>query len=355
MIGLVGWTVVVAAGLALGAVAEPEENPIFPPGATLETLFERTADIEGGLTEGPAAGPDGGIYFSDIPAGPAQQTMIQRYYPRTGKTTLFTAKGSKANGLAFDARGRLLVCDGADGGGRLLARWNLESGDRMTLVERFMGKRFNSPNDLCVDRQGRIFFSDPRYVGSEPIELAQRSVYVYQPGAKLAELTHDVEMPNGVALSPDGRTLYVGDYHRAGAADASATGEPGPKVGAVVYAFPLSDGRIDGPRRTLAELGADNSCDGMAVDAAGNVYVTCRDPAKPGVLVVDPDGKRLAFFPTGPANQSQAAGPLVGIPSNVEFGVGQDSHSLYVTMDIGLFRVPTRATGAPRAWETPKQ
>ena len=348
MISFACWMAVATAGLALEAAAEPVDNPIFAPEAKLEPLFERTAGERAGLTEGPAAAPDGSIYFTDIPGRPDIQTTIYRYDPRTEKTEPFTNKGSKANGMVFDGQGRLVVCDGADGGGRLVARWNVETGERIVLADRVDGRRFNSPNDLCVDLRGRIYFSDPRYGGSEPLELKNFSVYRIDPDGKLALLTREVEMPNGVALSPDERTLYVGDYHRGD--------RPASERGVMrIYAFPLDDdGQVAGPRRTLVESEGENICDGLTVDAAGNLYVTCRIPAKPGVLVVDPEGKELAFFPTGPANQREEARELKGIPSNVEFGVGEDSHTLYLTIDTGFYRIRTKATGAPRVWAAGK-
>lgn len=119
-----------------------------------------------------------------------------------------------------------------------------------------------------------------------------------------------------------------------------------------VYAFPIDEnGRIAGPRRTLVERGDEEICDGLTVDSAGNLYITCRNPAKPGILVVDEDGQELAFLPTGPVDQEPKSKHLVGIPSNVEFGVGDDRHTLYVTIDQGFYYVRTQQAGALRAWE----
>jgi gluconolactonase len=87
----------------------------------------------------------------------------------------------------------------------------VKTGKRTVLVDRFEGKRFNAPNDVAIDAQGRIYFTDPKYVGSESRELEHRSVYVIDPDGKTHEVTHDVEKPNGVAMSPDQRTLYVAD------------------------------------------------------------------------------------------------------------------------------------------------
>jgi gluconolactonase len=342
--------VVAAAGLIAAAAVEPPDNPIFPPDAKLEQIFERSAKLHSGLTEGPAAAPDGSIYFTDLPFDVAQQTMIHRYDPRTGKITLFTDKAGKANGLAFDPEGRLLACDGADGGGRCIVRWDIKTGKRTVLAERFDGKRFNAPNDLCVDRHGRIYFTDPRYAGGEPRELERRAVYRIEPNGDVTEVTRDVEMPNGIVLSPDERTLYVGDHNNGG--NRLSPADPAPKPGAMrLCAFPLdTDGRVDGQPRTLVDFGSQNGCDGITVDAAGNVYASCRSLARPGVLVVDPTGEELAFLPTGPAGQSGLFDEWRGIPSNVEFGVGADSHTLYVTIDRRLYRIATKTTGPPPVW-----
>src|SRR5204863_9892630 len=133
--------------------AEPDENLIFAKDAKLEPLHSRQAKLNSGLAEGPAAAPDGSIYFTDMPFG-ADDGMILRFDPKTRKTTVFTDKAFKSNGLAFDLDGNLLSCDGADGGGRCVRRWNLKTGQSEVVADRYQGKRLNSPNDLCVDPQG---------------------------------------------------------------------------------------------------------------------------------------------------------------------------------------------------------
>ncbi len=121
-----------------------------------------------------------------------------------------------------------------------------------------------------------------------------------------------------------------------------------------LYAFPLGDdGLLSGERRTLVDFGKENGCDGITVDAAGNIYVSCRSLAKPGVLVVDPRGKELAFLPTGPTNQSGSFDDWRGIPSNVEFGVGDDRHTLYVTHRSRLYSYPRSKQQGHRRWSKP--
>ncbi|MSR31155.1 MAG: SMP-30/gluconolactonase/LRE family protein [Gemmataceae bacterium] len=337
----------VFAALALApwaSQAGPPDNPIFNGSAKLELLYTRQAKLNSGLTEGPAVAPDGSIYFTDMPFG-TENGLIMRYNPKTNKTTVFTSKSGKSNGLAFLANGAMVSCDGADGGGRRVIRWNLRTGLGETVVDRFQNKRFNAPNDLCTDLKGRIYFTDPRYIGSEPRELDHEAVYRINTDGTVVEITHEVEKPNGIVLSPDQKTLYVGDHNNGGLKNKPT--DPEPKRGAMkVYAFTLDEkGLVNGPRKTLVDFGTENGCDGMTVDSQGNLYLTCRSLARPGIKVIDPQGKELAYFETGPKNQTAQFEDLKGIPSNVEFGIGDDGHSLYITIDKSLYRLHVKSRG----------
>jgi gluconolactonase len=342
-----GKTTALSVWLALTPLTAATAGPIFPEGATLELLHTRQAKLNSGLTEGPAVAPDGSVYFTDMPFG-SGHGMILRYDPRTGKTTVFTDRAFKSNGLAFDPDGHLLSCDGADGGGRCVRRWDLKTGQSAVIADRYDGRRLNSPNDLCVDRAGRVYFSDPRYSGSEPRELPDEAVYRIETDGTVTRVTRDVEKPNGLALSPDERTLYVADHNNGG--NRLSPSDPEPKRGAMkVYAFPLdAAGLVSGERKTLVDFGRENGCDGMRVDAAGNLYLAVRSLARPGILVVDPSGKALDFLPTGPAGQTGLFEDWKGIPSNVEFGTGSDAGRLYVTVDKSLYRVRVNSQGLPR-------
>jgi sugar lactone lactonase YvrE len=113
-----------------------------------------------------------------------------------------------------------------------------------------------------------------------------------------------------------------------------------------VYAFPLDgNGRVSGARKTVVDFGKENGCDGMTVDTAGTIYLACRSLARPGVMVIDPAGRELAFVETGPRQQTGLFDAWKGIPSNVEFGLGTDAHSLYVTIDKGLSRIRVKTRG----------
>jgi gluconolactonase len=332
-----------SAGTVLAAdLPKPTGDSIVSPDAKLELLFTRSAAIHGGLTEGPTPAPDGSIYFSDIPFG-KDKGMILRFDPKTKKNTVFTDDSHKSNGLKFDAKGFLIACEGSDDGGRCVARWDVKTRTRTVIADKYMGKRFNAPNDLAIDRKGRIYFTDPRYLGTEPRELEHRAVYRIDPGDKVIEITHELEKPNGIALSPDKRTLYVADHNNG--TDRIDPTAAAPKPGAMkIYAFRLgSDGKVKGSGRVLVDFGSEAGCDGMTVDVKGNVYLAVRSLKRPGIMVIDPEGKEVAFIPTGPS-QPRAKEPT-GIPSNCCFGVGGESKMLYVTVDVSLYRIPLKVEG----------
>lgn len=327
---------------AYAELPKPTGDTIVSPDAKLELLFTRSAKIAGGLTEGPTVAPDGSIYFSDIPFG-ADKGMILRFDPATKKTTVFQEDSHKSNGLKFDTHGRLHACEGSDEGGRAVVQYDLKTGKRTILADKYQGKKFNAPNDLVFDHHGRIYFSDPRYLGTETRELEHRAVYRIDTDGTVIEITHEVEKPNGVGLSPDGKTLYVAD-HNNGTDRIGSEGTP--KKGAMkVYAFPLGDdGKVSGPRKTLHDFGTDNGSDGMTIDVHGNIYLAARALKRPGVLVLSPAGKEVAFIPTGVA-QPEDTTDAVGIPSNATFGSGAESKTLYVTIDKSLYRIPLKVEG----------
>jgi len=321
----------------------PSGDGIVSSDARLELLFTREAEMEGGLTEGPAVAPDGSIYFSDIPFG-TDKGMILRFDPKTRKTTVFASDSSKSNGLTFDLEGHLLAAEGSDHGGRRVSRWNVKTGQRTTVADRYQGKKFNAPNDISLDSKGRIYFSDPRYLGHESRELEHRSVYRINRDGSVVEITHAVGKPNGIALSPDEKTLYVAEHDNGSERITDASIEPtAPAM--KIYAFPLdSDGLVSGKPRTLVDFGTEAGCDGMTVDGQANVYLSVRSVKRPGVMVIDPDGKEVGFIPTGQPNQKETETPA-GLPSNVEFGIGEEASTLYITVDLSLYRIPVKVSG----------
>jgi gluconolactonase len=300
--------------LTLFNVSAPPEVPTFvAPGAKLEKLWS-----EGEFTEGPAEGPDGCIYFSDI------GNRIMKYDPKTGKTTAYRNPSGRSNGMKFDDQGRLIVCEGANTGGSRRISITEKDGTVKTLADKWEGKRFNSPNDLTLDAKGRIYFSDPRYVGDEKRELENESVYRIDPDGKVTLVVKDVTKPNGLVISPDGKTLYV------------AESNSDPKRPRQLLGYPLdADGTV-GARKVLYDFGKERGIDGMTVSTDGTIVATAGSKEAGGVYFFSPEGKKLGFVYT-PED-----------PSNCCF-VGADRKTLYVTAGVSLYRIELTVAGAPTA------
>jgi gluconolactonase len=150
-------------GIVLG------DSNIVPAGAKVEKLFAGVI-----LTEGVAVARDGKVYFSDITFshlgrvknGAFHAGHIWKYDPATGRTVIFRSPSGMSNGIKFDAKGNMIVAQGADFGGRSVIRTDMNTGMSYVIAGLFEGHRFNAPNDITIDEKGRIYFSDPRYPGA---------------------------------------------------------------------------------------------------------------------------------------------------------------------------------------------
>ncbi|MCC6396948.1 MAG: SMP-30/gluconolactonase/LRE family protein [Bacteroidetes bacterium] len=298
---------------------ETREHTVLAVGQ-LEHLFDG-----GEFTEGPAVAPDGFVYFSDLTFGESQPSYaghIWRYDPRTGACGTFRSPSNMSNGIEFDLAGRMIVAEGGGSGGGRITRTDMSTGKTGILAGSFGGLQFNSPNDVVVDAQGRIYFTDPRYGDSRTIRQPVMGVYRIDTTAVVARLIEDVPMPNGVALSPDGGTLYVGGF------DEGETENPPlrPKHMAV-YAYALTRSGTIASRKVLLDFGSRDGPDGMTVDPEGNLYVAVRDETRPGVGVYDPQGSEIGFI------------ALPEIPSNVVFDRPPYAGRLYITAGRGLYRL----------------
>ena len=314
------------------AAAMPLAAQIFAPGAKLEKVFEG-----GHLTEGVTAAPDGTMYFSDITfttETAMQAGHIMRFDPKTGKATVFRSPSGMSNGLKFDAQGRLLAAEGADYGGRRITRTDMKTGKAVILTGLFEGRPYNSPNDIAIDEKGRVYFSDPRYLGREPMEQPVMAVYRLDPDGKVTRIVTDASKPNGVAISPDQRTLYVvtnDDGHLG--FDMMPKGTPARKGRMELNAYDLHADGSATFRARLVNYAPEDGPDGLVCDAEGNLYAAVRDEKRYGVGVYSPSGKELAFLRTPER------------PTNVGFGRGAEAKTLYVTAGGSVYRIPTLKTG----------
>lgn len=303
-----------------------QETNLIPQDAVLKELWDA-----GEFTEGVAVRSDGQVFFSDIATDAQVKGRILKFDPSTGQTTVFAADSKKSNGLFFDGSGRLLACCGANGGAMALCEVTSD-GQVRPLIERYQGKRFNAPNDLVVSGQ-RVYFSDPRYIGPEPIELDHQSVYLYHLKTQaLQRLQIDIQKPNGVHVSPDGSTLYVAETNN-GSTGQDPNQKPRPGRMTLNAFRILEDGTLT-DKKVIVDFGDQLGTDGMAIDANGNIYAAVRSPKRFGIVVYSPDGRELACLPT----------PT--LPTNCCFGTGSQASTLYVTAGGGLYQVTLNARGA---------
>jgi gluconolactonase len=298
---------------------EPAGDPqILPKGARLEVLFDGAF-----FSEGPAVAPDGSVYFSDITftyASGMQAGHIMRYDPRTGKTSVFRSPSGMSNGLKFDAQGRLLAAEGGDFGGRRVTRTDLSTGKAWIIASLYEGRPFNAPNDITIDEQGRIYFSDPKYLGHEPVEQPVMAVYRIDPDGSVHRIITDAGKPNGVCVSPDQRSLYVVSNDNGSVAfDRLKEGETTHKGRMALLAYDLHADGSAAFRRVLADYYPNDGPDGLVADVEGNLYVAVRDATRPGIYAYSPEGQERAYIPTPE------------LPTNVAFGRGKDAKVLYVT------------------------
>jgi gluconolactonase len=303
---------------AVGSIVrlDPAFDVLVPKDAQIEKLA-------GGFTfiEGPLWRPSNALWFSDVVGN------VVRQWTPDGKVTEILRPGgyngnslpadgyNGPNGMAADKDGAVLVCQH---GNRRIARIDKDM-KVSTLVDKFEGKKLNSPNDLVFHSDGSLYFTDPPYglpKGDDDAakELRFNGVYRLANG-KLQVIVRDLTRPNGIALSPDEKTLYV------------ANSDEKHKVW---MRYDVASGGTVGNGKVFADVTAekeDGLPDGMKVDAQGNVYAT----GPGGIWVFAPDGKHLGTIkpPETPAN----------------CGWGDDGKSLYITARTGLYRIKLAASG----------
>ena len=258
----------------------------------LETQFK--------FTEGPVWNKAGYLLFSDIPANRIYK------WEEGKKSIVFRDPSHHSNGLTYDREGRLLSCEH---GSRRVTR-TLDDGSIEVLADHFEGKRLNSPNDLVVAQDGTIYFTDPPYgVEEDQRELDFQGIYRIDPAGKLHLEHKGFKKPNGIGLSPAGKTLFVADTED------------------TLYSFPVHANATLGNPKPFENPRLEGG-DGLSVDKQGNVWAT----GSGGIWVYDKNGEYIGKLdtPEGPANCC--------------FG-GKDGKDLYITARTSVYLVKTKVEG----------
>lgn len=307
---------------ALGRIIrnDPALDQLIPADAKIEVL---SSGFE--WAEGPVWVKNGGyLLFSDVVKNMVMKWEegkgVSMYLMPSGYTGL--PNGNKepgSNGLTIDAQGRLVSCEHGD---RRVSVLETGQGKR-TLVDSYQGKRLNSPNDLAYKSNGDLYFTDPPYglpgqADSKLREMDFCGVYRLSKDGQLTLLTKEMTRPNGIAFSPDEKTLYV------------AQSDP---QKAIWMAFPVNADGTLGKGRVFADVTSmvgkmPGLPDGMKVDRNGNLFAT----GPGGVHIYSPEGKLLGRLETGEATANCAW--------------GNDGSTLYITADMYICRVKTKTKGA---------
>ena len=302
---------------------DPRLEKLIPKSSTIDVLASGFV-----WSEGPVWVKDGGyLLFSDVPAN-----TVYRWSEKDGlseflKPSGYTGRGTYgnepgSNGLIIDSQGRLVSCEHGD---RRVSAMPLTGGGKITLADRYEGKRFNSPNDVVQHpTNGSYYFTDPPYgmplKDKDPTrEIKEFGVYRVTPDGQVTRLVDNLTRPNGLAFSPDLKTLYV------------AQSDPDR---AIWMAYPVLDsgnlgaGKLFYDATSLVKKGLQGLPDGLKVDREGNLWAT----GPGGVLVLSPEGKLLGTIQTGQATANCAW--------------GNDGSTLYITADGYICRIKTATKGA---------
>jgi gluconolactonase len=280
--------------------------------ASLSDILETTAlqRVANGFvfTEGPLWHPDGFFYFVDVRASKLYRMVL-------GEQSELVRETRGGNGTTFDLQGRLITCEGD---GRRVTRTEAD-GTVVTLLDRFEGKRLNRPNDVICASDGALMFTDPSYrvpLGERELDAA---VYRIAPDGGVSVVA-EVEYPNGLALSPDERTLYVANT----------------RWTKYIHAIELDSAGTMVRRRIFADMSSDGTNgvpDGMKVDAAGRVFCT----GTGGVWVFAPDGTKIGIIETPE------------VCANVSFG-GPDLRTLLLTASTSVYTLRVKTPGLAHPW-----
>ncbi len=321
-------TLVTTLLLTLACSPPPDESTQpEPPVPQLEVA----ATVSSG-TEGPVGDAEGNVYFTEM----GSSTIWK--YSAAGELSVFRRPSNRANGLLIDHEGRLVAAEGSDAetDQPRITRTNLQTGEVEILADRYEGKRLNQPNDVTIDGQGRIYFTDRPRPKPMPDQTNVIAVYRIDPDGRIVRILAEPEIdrPNGLVVSPDEKTFYLVEAHR------------DKDHARMIRAYDLqADGSVTN-MRVFHDFYPGRSADGIGIDTEGNVYAAAgmhklRGSSETldtrcGVHVFSPDGALKQFVPI-PED----------LLTNVGFG-GPDMKTVYVSASNKLFRFRADVAGTRR-------
>ncbi|NIJ53058.1 SMP-30/gluconolactonase/LRE family protein [Dyadobacter arcticus] len=301
---------------------DPSFEKLLPKDSKVEVL---ASGFE--WSEGPVWNKEGNyLLFSDVP-----KNKVYKWEEKTGLSVFLEPSGytglglysdeEGSNGLAIDSKGRLISCEHGD---RRISAMPLNGGGKLTLADSFDGKRFNSPNDVTEHSNGSYYFTDPPYGLSKKHadtsrEIPELGVYRIAKDGKVTMEIADLSRPNGLAFSPDGKTLYVAQSDPDKAIIMSYPVETSGKIGA---------GKLVYDATAMVKAGKAGLPDGLKVDKDGNLWSS----GPGGMLILTPAGKLLGRIDMGE------------LTSNCAWG--NDGSTLYMTVDGYVCRIKTNTKGA---------
>ncbi len=319
-----------------GEAPTPSESGVEPAPATVPP---RPVDVAATIafTEGPTVDADGNVYFTNLRTDRRGVSRILKM-SLDGSVDIYREPSNRANGLIFDDQWRLLAAEGGNGTDVLprVSRTNVETGEVEVVADHYEGKQLHQPNDVTIDGQGRIYFTDRPGPNVIPEQTGVHGVYRVDPDGTIDRILTEpeIERPNGIVVSPDDDTLYLIE---------TAQQEGGARM---IRAYDLAEDGTVSNMRVFHDFYPGRSGDGMTIDSEGNLYVAAglnrlRGTSETldtvaGVHVFSPEGELIEHIPI----------PEDSI-TNVAFG-GDDLRTLYVTAGKTIFRVRTDITGTRR-------
>jgi gluconolactonase len=321
VVGLFGPAAIAFVVVVAGPGERPSADPGFlPPDTELELLVDGAKENLR-LTEGVVVTCDRRVLFSDMAAGKRDQDggrrpgAILEYHPDVRSVSVFRSPSGGSNGNRVDQACHLLTAET-----QRLVRTDLTTGRTQVVIGADEGGSYGGLNDIAVDSKGRIYVTHSRYGADHPDSVSEPGVYRIDPDGSVTRIITDAARPNGIAICPDERHVFVGSY------DFEA--DTGREM--ALLSYDLAPDGSAANRRVLVDYAPEYGADGLVCDTEGNLWVAVRNRTRPGIY---------AYSVAAGGARERAYIPTPGRPTNLHFGRGDDSDYLYITAGSSLYGI----------------